>query len=176
MLGQLAAIAKGGEAVADVAKLFPGTVEDGAVMRAKLGAEVFGKDDALARLEAILHPLVRRQQSRFLKITSGRRAPLVVLDIPLLFETKGEDHCDLVAVVSVSPFLQRARILSRPGMDAKKMRAILARQVPDGEKRRRADCIINTGLDRQQSLRQVRNIVTVAGNMTGTHWPPVKPR
>jgi dephospho-CoA kinase len=171
-----AMLAKGGEAVEDVAILFPGVVEDGAVNRAKLGAEVFGKDDALARLEAILHPLVRRQQSRFLKLATGRRDRLAVLDVPLLFETRGEDYCDLVAVVSATPFLQRARILSRPGMDAQKMRNILARQVPDGEKRRRADFIINTGLDRQQSLRQVRNIVTVAGTMTGAHWPPVKPR
>lgn len=171
-----AMLAKGGEAVQDVAALFPGVVEDGAVNRAKLGAEVFGQDDALVRLEAILHPLVRRQQSRFLKIAAGRRAALAVLDIPLLFETRGEDYCDLVAVASASPFLQRARILSRPGMSIQKMRDILARQVPDGEKRRRADFIINTGLDRQQSLRQVRNIVTVAGAMTGTHWPPVKPR
>ncbi|MBT3550492.1 MAG: dephospho-CoA kinase [Rhodospirillaceae bacterium] len=171
-----AMLAKGGEAVEDVAGLFPGVVEDGAVNRARLGAEVFGKDDALAGLEAILHPMVRRQQSRFLKRAMGRRAALAVLDVPLLFETRGEDHCDLVAVVSASPFLQRARILSRPGMSAQKMRDILARQVPDGEKRRRADFIINTGLDRQQSLRQVRNIVTVAGTMTGTHWPPVKPR
>ena len=171
-----AMLAKGGEAVEDVAGLFPGVVEDGAVNRARLGAEVFGKDDALAGLEAILHPMVRRQQSRFLKRAMGRRAALEDLDVPLLFETRGEDHCDLVAVVSASPFLQRARILSRPGMSAQKMRDILARQVPDGEKRRRADFIINTGLDRQQSLRQVRNIVTVAGTMTGTHWPPVKPR
>ncbi|MBT4673076.1 MAG: dephospho-CoA kinase [Rhodospirillaceae bacterium] len=171
-----AMLAKGGEAVEDVAGLFPGVVEDGAVNRARLGAEVFGKDDALAGLEAILHPMVRRQQSRFLKRAMGRRAALAVLDVPLLFEPRGEDHCDLVAVVSASPFLQRARILSRPGMSAQKMRDILARQVPDGEKRRRADFIINTGLDRQQSLRQVRNIVTVAGTMTGTHWPPVKPR
>ncbi len=171
-----AMLAKGGEAVQDVAALFPGVVEGGAVNRAKLGAEVFGKDEALAGLEGILHPLVRRRQSRFLKFAAGRRAALAVLDIPLLFETSGEDHCDLVAVVSVSPFLQRARILTRPGMSAQKMRNILARQVPDGEKRRRADFIINTGLDRQQSLRQVRNIVTEAGAMTGTHWPPVKPR
>ena len=171
-----AMLAKGGEAVEDVAGLFPGVVEDGAVNRARLGAEVFGKDDALAGLEAILHPMVRRQQSRFLKRAMGRRAALAVLDVPLLFETRGEDHCDLVAVVSASPFLQRARILSRPGMSAQKMRDILARQVPDGEKRRRADFIINTGLDRQQSLRQVRNIVTVAGTRTGPHWPPVKPR
>lgn len=171
-----AMLAKDGEAVTDVSKLFPGVVENGAVNRAKLGAEVFGKDDALAGLEAILHPLVRRQQSRFLKFTAGRRVALAVLDIPLLFETRGEDYCDLVAVVSASPYLQRARIMSRPGMSATKMRNILARQVPDGEKRRRADFIINTGLDRQQSLRQVRNIVTVAGAMIGTHWPPVKPR
>ena len=147
-----AMLAKGGEAVEDVAGLFPGVVEDGAVNRARLGAEVFGKDDALAGLEAILHPMVRRQQSRFLKRAMGRRAALAVLDVPLLFETRGEDHCDLVAVVSASPFLQRARILSRPGMSAQKMRDILARQVPDGEKRRRADFIINTGLDRQQRV------------------------
>ena len=170
-----AMLAKGGAVVADVAAAFPGVIEGGAVNRAKLGAEVFVKDDALARLESLLHPLVRRRQNRFLKLAAGRRAALAVLDIPLLFETRGDEYCDLIAVASVTRFLQRARILSRPGMSADKMRAILARQVPDAEKRRRADFIINTGLDRRQSLRQVRNIVTVAQAVTGTHWPPLKP-
>ena len=169
-------LANGGTAVDEVAAVFPGVLRNGAVDRAELSRQVFGKDEALNRLEEILHPRVRTHQNRFLQMAAARRAPLAVLDIPLLFETRGDEYCDLVAVVSASAFLQRSRILSRPGMSEQKMREILARQVPDVEKRRRADFIVNTGTGRRQSLRQVRNIVTVAGTMTGRHWPPVKPR
>jgi len=169
-------LAKGGTAVKEVATAFPGVVRGGAVDRAELSSQAFGEDGALKRLEEILHPRVRARQALFLKMASARRSPLAVLDIPLLFETRGDEYCDLVAVVSASAFLQRSRILGRPGMSEQKMRNILARQVPDAEKRRRADFIVNTGTGHRQSLRQVRNIVTVAGTMPGRHWPPVKPR
>ncbi|MAF49437.1 MAG: dephospho-CoA kinase [Rhodospirillales bacterium] len=169
-------LAKGGEAVGAVTRAFPGSAENGAVSRARLGAEVFGDDAALARLEAILHPIVRREQKRFLKLATGRRDAVAVLDIPLLFESRSDEHCDLIAVVSATPFLQRSRILARPGMTVDKMRAIIAHQMPDHEKRRRADFVINTGLDRYHSLREVRNIVKVARAIKGTHWPPVKLR
>ncbi|NQV54912.1 MAG: dephospho-CoA kinase [Rhodospirillales bacterium] len=166
----------GGEAVAGVEAAFPGVTENGAVNRGRLGAEVFGDDEALGRLEAVLHPLVRREQTRFLKMAAGRRARLVVLDVPLLFETIGEDQCDLIAVVSASKSLQRRRVLLRPGMTVNKLNAILARQVPDGEKRRRADFIIDTGMGRRHSLRQVQNIVRLTRRLKGRHWPPIKPR
>ena len=169
-------LAKGGAAVGEVAAAFPGVVRGGAVDRAELGAKVFDKGKGLKKLEAILHPRVRARQARFLKMVAVRRAPLAVLDIPLLFETRGDEYCDLVVVVSATALLQRSRILGRPGMSEQKMRDILALQLPDVEKRRRADFIVNTGTGRRKSLRQVRNIVTVAGTMTGRHWPPVKPR
>ena len=162
----------GGEAVPLVRARFPDAVAAGAVDRARLGEAVFDDAAALAELEAILHPIVRRRQIRFLKFNSAAGRRLVVLDIPLLFETGGDRICDAVAVVSAPAFLQRIRVMSRPGMTEEKFAAILARQMPDGEKRRRADFVISTGLGREFSLRRIRNVVRLAAELTPGKWPP----
>lgn len=155
-------LAKGGAGVGAVARAFPGVEKNGAIDRQALGRQVFADPLALKRLEAILHPLVRRSTQRFLQRAQrqGRRA--VVLDIPLLFETKGERLCDAVLVVSAPAFLQRQRALRRPGMTAEKLRGILARQVPDVEKRRRAFHVIPTGLGKGFSLRHLKHAVRLA--------------
>lgn len=165
-------LAPGGEAVAAVEAAFPGVVRDGAVDRQALGRQVFGEDRALGCLEAILHPLVRRRQQRFLKRAAAMRAPLVVLDLPLLFETGGEKRCDYSALVSAPDFVQRARVLRRTGMSEDKLAAIRAHQMPEAEKRQRADFIIPTGLSRAVALRRIREIVTMLRGRRGRKWPP----
>lgn len=153
-------LARNGAAVKRVATEFPGVLrKDGAVDRAALGARVFGDAAALARLERILHPLVRQSQQRFLAAARACRASLVVLDVPLLFETGGEHRCDKVVVVSAPAFLQRARVMARPGMTEARLRAILAKQMPDAEKRRRADYVVPSGLGRAVTFRRLRRIV-----------------
>ncbi|MEE9209429.1 MAG: dephospho-CoA kinase [Kiloniellales bacterium] len=154
-------LAKGGAAVAAIAAAFPDVVIDGAVDRQRLGAQVFEDRAALERLEAILHPAVRRATRAFLRQQARRGQDLVVLDIPLLFETGGEALCDAVIVVSAPRFVQQARVLSRPGMTAARLHAIQAKQMPDRDKRRRADFVVNTGLSKAETLRQLRAIVTL---------------
>ncbi len=135
----------GGGAVAAVAAAFPGVLRaDGSIDRPALGRQVFGRPEALARLEAILHPMTRRAACAFLRAARLSRRPVVVLDVPLLFETGGEALCDAVLVVTAPPFVQRRRVLARPGMTEARLRAILARQMPDREKRRRADYVVQT--------------------------------
>ncbi|RIY02769.1 dephospho-CoA kinase [Aureimonas flava] len=134
-----------GRAAPLVEARFPGTVRGGVVDRAALGARVLGDKAALAALEAIVHPLVREEERAFLEAAHGAGAPFAVLDIPLLFETGGEGRVDAVLVVSASPAVQRARVLARPGMTADRFAAILASQMPDTEKRARADYVIDTG-------------------------------
>jgi dephospho-CoA kinase len=151
-----------GAAVAAVAAAFPGTAGKAGIDRAALGRRVFGNPASLRRLEAILHPLVRADTDRFLRRMAARRVPLVVLDIPLLFESGGARRCDAIIVVSAPSFLQRARVLARPGMDQARFAAILAKQMPDAEKRRRADFVVPTGLGRRLTLRRLAEIVKVA--------------
>lgn len=151
----------GGPAVDPVQTTFPDTVENGAVDRQKLGQLVFDSPPDLAQLESILHPLVRQRQRHFLRVMANRRAALVVLDVPLLFETGGERACDGVAVVSAPAYLQRLRVLGRPGMTEEKFQGILARQMTDAEKRRRADFVINTGLGKRMSLQSIQHIIKV---------------
>jgi dephospho-CoA kinase len=149
-----------GGAVAAVAAAFPGAKRaDGAIDRPALGARVFGDEAALRRLERILHPLVRRSQQRFLAAARARRAPLVVLDVPLLFETQGERRCDAVVVVSAPAFLQRQRVMARPGMSDARLRAVLEKQMPDREKRRRADFVLPSGLGRAVTFRRIKRLV-----------------
>ncbi len=154
-------IGSGGAAVPAIEAAFPGTVVDGAVDRARLGNRVFGDPAARARLEAILHPLVRRSARYFLKCQTRLRHDLVVLDIPLLFETGGEELCDAVIVVSAPRAVQAGRVLSRPGMTEAKFRAILAVQLSDAEKRRRADFVVSTGRAKGATLRRLSAIVTL---------------
>jgi dephospho-CoA kinase len=173
----------GGAAVRPIADAFPGVVVDGAVDRQRLGARVFGDEGARRRLEAIVHPLVRAEARRFLRRHRLGRTPLVVLDIPLLFETGGDRLCDAVVVVTAPARLQAMRVLRRPGMTREKFEGIRAAQMPDAEKRRRADFVVYTSLGKHDTLRQLRRIVrmlrsgrvdrpgaprgTMTGNRTG---------
>jgi dephospho-CoA kinase len=167
---------KGGAAVTAIEAAFPGVVANGAVDRQRLGARVLDDDAAMKRLEAILHPLVRAEARAFLAKQARLRRPLVVLDIPLLYETGGERLCDAVVVVTAPPAIQRARVLRRRGMTEDKMRAVLARQMPDAEKRRRADFVVQTGLGKFHSLRQLATIVRIlragSGRRRRRTWQP----
>ncbi len=167
----------GGAAVAAVSAAFPGVADGPAIDRRKLGAAVFGDDPALDQLEAVLHPLVREHERCFLGIMARRRRSLVVLDIPLLFETGGEARCDAVVTVTAPAFVQSRRVLARPGMTRERLTAILSRQTPDPEKRRRSDFVVNTGLGRAESLRTIATIVRIAGTWQGRNWPsrPYRP-
>lgn len=153
-------IAPGGAGVAAVAAAFPGMLDaKGGIDRARLGRHVFADPPALRRLEGILHPLVRRAEERFIARARGRRNSLVVLDIPLLFESGGGERCDFVLVVSAPLRLQRERVLRRPGMSEDRFAQILRAQLPDREKRRRADFVVPTGLDRGTTYRRLSAIV-----------------
>ena len=169
-------LAKGGRAVAPVESAFPGVVRDGAVDRDKLGKHVFADPDALARLEAILHPMVREKERHFLRRAAAGGHRVAVLDVPLLFETGGEERCDAVVVVSAPPFVQKARVMKRPGMTQARMESILAHQMPDWDKRRRADFVVPTGLGRAFSLRCINIIVRVASRLHGRRWSPARRR
>lgn len=150
---------RGGAAVRPIEATFPGTTSDGRVDREALRARVLGDPAALKRLERIVHPLVRAAERRFLAAARRRGARIAVLDIPLLFETRGEGRVDRVLVVSAPSAVQRARVLARGGMTPQRLAAILARQMPDAEKRRRADEVIHTGLSRHAAQRHIRRIV-----------------
>ena len=148
-----------GKAAPLVEAAFPGTTADGVVDRAKLGERVLGDGAALRRLEALIHPLVRADATAFLKRRHAAGAPLAVVDIPLLFETDGRNRVDQVVVVTAPPEVQRERVLSRPGMTEEKFRNILAKQVPDGEKRRLADFVVDTGQGMDAAREQVADII-----------------
>ncbi len=167
-----AMMARGGEAVTPVANLFPEALKDGFIDRSALGNQVFAEPLALDTLESILHPLVRKRERQFLAYAARRHCPLVVLDIPLLFETGGEQRCDAVAVVTAPAFLQRQRVLSRSGMTPKRFAAILARQMPNDEKCFYADYLVPSGLGIAFSLHVVRDIVRVAKAIRPRHWAP----
>ena len=168
-------LAPGGAAVAPVLARFPdaGTGEGPAraVDRGTLGAQVFADPEALAELEAILHPLVRAGEWHFLSASQRRGCRLAVLDVPLLFETGSEARCDATLVVSAPGFVQRARVLGRARMTEERLAAILARQMPDWEKRRRAEFVIRTGLDRRVSRMAARRIAASLSTRRGTRWP-----
>ncbi len=154
-----ALLGPGGAAVAAVEAAFPGVARDGAVDRPALGARVFNNTTALRRLEAILHPRVRAAERAFLRRQALARRRLVVLDVPLLFETGGERRCDLVLLVTAPGFLQAQRVLRRPGVTPERLAQIRAKQMPEPEKRRRADLAVNTGLGMAPAYRQVRALV-----------------
>ena len=148
-----------GKAAPLVEAAFPGTTVDGVVDRAKLAEKVLGDRAALKRLEAIVHPLVRADATAFLKRHHAAGAKLAVVDIPLLFETDGRHRVDQVVVVTAPPEVQRERVLSRPGMTAEKFEAILAKQVPDEEKRRLADYVVDTGQGMEAARQAVADII-----------------
>jgi dephospho-CoA kinase len=147
----------GGALLEEIEREFPGTTGPGGVDRAALGARVFGDPEALARLEAIVHPAVRAARTAFL--AEHADAPLVVLDIPLLFEKGGADEVDQVAVVSAPADVQRKRVLAREGMTAERFAEILALQMPDAEKRARADHVIDTGRTLPETEAEVAALV-----------------
>ena len=150
--------AKGGAAVPVLEEAFPGVVVDGAVDRMKLREAVIGNSEALKHLEGLVHPLTAQAQISFLEDAKNNDAPFIVLDVPLLYETGGDARCDYVAVVSASADIQRARVLARDGMTENVFEDILSRQVPDAEKRARADFIISTGFGFDFAREQVQAI------------------
>ena len=166
-----ALMAPGGAAFDQICQVFPGVRSKVGIDRKRLGDLVFADMVALKNLEAILHPLVRKQKTEFLKRSALRRQNLVVLDVPLLFETGGEAKCDAVVVVTAPTFVQRARVMARPGMTTEKFESILAKQVPDLIKRRSADFVVQTGLGRIASLRKIRHIAHIAPFLKPNKWP-----
>jgi dephospho-CoA kinase len=151
--------ARGGRAVRTIEAAFPGTVRDGAVDRVALRNAVLGNPSALARLERILHPMVEQEERAFVARARRRGDRAVVLDIPLLFETGGDRRVDRVVVVSAPRAVQMHRIRSRRRMNADDIAAVIARQMPDAEKRRRADLVVRTGLSRRNSLKALSQLI-----------------
>lgn len=162
----------GAEAVGPVGALYPDVITNGRIDREKLSVHVVGSPQRLKQLEAIVHPLVRTSEAAFIAAAQAAHHPLVILDIPLLFETGGHKRCDGVVVVTAPADIQRARVLARPGMTAEKFDAILARQTLDAEKRVRADFIVDTGEGLDGARAQVRAIVNVITNQTGQDARP----
>ncbi len=165
----------GGAGVASVRAAFPGAARDGGpasgIDRRALAAQVFADADALTRLESLLHPLVRAGERGFLLACRHRGCRLAVLDVPLLFETGGEMRCDATVVVSAPGFVQRARVMRRGRMTEAQLSAILARQLSDQDKRRRADFVISTGLDRRVARLAVRRVAARVLAHRGACWP-----
>ncbi len=149
----------GGAAVLPLEAAFPGVTKDGAVDREALRQRVLGDDAAMGRLNAVVHPLLGKDRMDFFEAAQDQRADLVVLDIPLLFETGGERNVDAVVVVSAPPDMQRARVLAREGMTPDRLAAILSRQMPDEDKRSRADFIVDTGQGLDLARQQVDAIL-----------------
>jgi dephospho-CoA kinase len=151
--------APGGQALAAIEQAFPGTVHDRTLDRAALRSAVLGRPDALRVLERIIHPLVREMERAAIARARRSRAPAVVLDIPLLLETGGEKRVDTVVVVSAPRAVQIARVRRRRHMDDTQIQAVIARQMPDLQKRLRADVVVSTGLSRHHALRRVRRLI-----------------
>jgi dephospho-CoA kinase len=148
-----------GAAAPLVEAAFPGTLRDSEIDRTRLSAYVVDNPAALARLEAIVHPLVRAARAEFVAKSRASGADLIVLDIPLLFETGCESEVDAVLLVTAPEDVQKARVAGRPGMTEAKLAAIIAKQMPDADKRRRADLILDTSLGHEEALRQVRELI-----------------
>ncbi|WP_295134613.1 dephospho-CoA kinase [uncultured Reyranella sp.] len=164
--------APGGAALPGIEAAFPGVVKAGVLDRQALGARVFGNKEALRRLEAIVHPLVGQRQRAFLRRAALAGEKLVVLDIPLLFEGLGERRVDATLVVSAPSFLQRRRVLARPGMTVEKFEGILRQQVPDALKRRKASIVIPTGMGLAPTRAALGKAVAELRDLRGQFWPP----
>ena len=156
-----------GEAVAPVEAAFPGVTVDGRIDRGKLAEKLVGNPDAIKRLEAIVHPLVRAVSERFIAEQAARGARVIVLDIPLLFETGGEGRVDAVVVVSAPADVQRPRVLGRAGMSAEKLDALLARQMSDAEKRARAHFVVDSSRSFDSARAQVHGILRAVASLPG---------
>jgi len=153
------------EAVAAIEQAFPGTTGANGVDREKLSVHVVGNAPAMQRLEAVVHPMLRAHEKEFLTNAEQAAAPVAVLDIPLLFETKGETRVDAVLVVSAPEDVQRARILSRPNMTAAKLETILSRQMSDADKRARADFVVDTSKGLDAAREQIRHVLSKVATM-----------
>ncbi len=165
----------GGAAAAAVRAAFPEAADGEDLDRATLARRVFSDRAALNRLEAIVHPLVAAARDAWLRRYARARTAVVVLDVPLLFETGGDVGCDAVLVVSAPAFLQRQRVLQRPAMDERRLRGILARQMPAAEQRRRADAVIPTGQGRRATLRILRRVLRRYRPGTGARFRSFRP-
>ncbi|MBB4570404.1 dephospho-CoA kinase [Rhizobium leucaenae] len=161
----------GGEAVPLVEAAFPGTTRDGAVDRQELGRQLASDPSGFKRLEAIVHPLVQRREREFLDKQTAAGADIIVLDIPLLFETGADERVDKIVVVSCDPQIQRERVLARPGMTEEKFNMILSRQTPDAEKRARADYIIDTGGSIDAAREQIKEIIADLRRQAAANGP-----
>jgi dephospho-CoA kinase len=161
-----ALLKKNGKAVKPVARLFPQTLKRGAIDRKLLGQAVFGDAEKLQSLEHIIHPRLRAAERAFLQKARKKKARAAILEIPLLFETKGEKRCDVTFCVTAPRAIQKERVLARPGMTEPRLRAILTRQMPDREKRRRADYIIPTGRGLDATALHIRIILASLGLKT----------
>jgi dephospho-CoA kinase len=164
--------APGGPALPYIEAAFPGTVRNGVLDRQALGARVFSDREALRRLERIVHPMVQQRQREFLRRAALRGTKLVVLDIPLLFEGNGQNRVDAVMVVSAPAFLQRRRVLARPGMTPERLTGVLRQQTPDARKRRLAAVILPTGLGLAPTRRALAGAVRRLSKGKGRFWPP----
>lgn len=167
--------APGGAALPAIEAAFPGVVAQGVLDRAGLGGRVFADPAARRRLEAIIHPLVRARQLAFIRTHALRRTRVICLDIPLLFETRGEARVDAVAVVSAPAHMQRRRVMARPGMTAERFAGILATQTPDVLKRRKADAVIETGRGKAVTRQALKRLVRNLGRQRPRRWPPGLP-
>jgi len=154
-----------GDATPLIEAAFPGTTRGGKVDRVKLAERVVGDRAAIKQLEEIVHPLVRAEEERFLAAAEAKGTKIVVLDIPLLFETGGDKRCDAVVVVSAPAEVQRQRALERPGMTEERLQGLLAKQVPDAEKRARADFVVDSGQGFESARAQVREILKRVATM-----------
>ena len=149
----------GGIAVGPVGEAFPGVVRDGRVDREALRQAVLGKPEAMARLNGIVHPLIGRDRAAVFEQAAASGADMIIMDVPLIFETGGEKNMDAVIVVSAPAKMQRERVLAREGMNPERLDAILAQQVPDAEKRARADYVVDTGQGLEHARAQVQAII-----------------
>ena len=157
-------LAKGGTAVLPVAAEFDGVVRDGAVDRVALGQKVFSDKVALKRLEQIIHPLVRLKQVEFIKMCRRQNRVAGILDVPLLYEVKTDRICDFTVVVSAPKFIQKQRVMARPGMTPNRFEETLDRQMPDIEKQKRADFVVPTGLNKRHTLNHLCKIIRTLQN------------
>ncbi|WP_321395747.1 dephospho-CoA kinase [Emcibacter sp.] len=154
----------GGRAVPLVEKAFPGVSGETGIDRKELGRRVFGDDAALKKLEAILHPMVARERNLFIRRMRLQGHRIVVVDVPLLFETGGDRAVDYTVVVSAPALIQKSRVMARPGMTEQRLQAILEKQMPDVEKRRRADFVVQSGLGKRHARGQVSRIIRILSN------------
>lgn len=157
---------KGGAAVPPVSQAFPEALENEAINRKKLGAIVFADNKKMQQLESILHPLVIKEEEKFARSVKCKGTKILVLDIPLLLETGGDKRMDLTLVATAPEFVQAQRVLARPNMTRQRFLSILAKQLPDKEKRKRADFIVHTGLGKAVSMRQIKILFHTLRSMT----------